>query len=213
MDTTEMLRQAVAALAVEDRTTAMRLLAQVLQADPRHEAAWLWMAHAVGDSRRARECIEHVLAINPRNEEAKQLIESFERRESLHRQVGTAQGDNLAWFCPKCRSRNMTPIRLRVRARLRCPNCGQEYECISGEAVWGQCDVDRAVWSQWFDWIIRLRQANGSVAEVAFTLHRPDFTIAVGDFLVVLMKKTWSGQEKVVQVDNKTTGNVIRPGK
>jgi len=91
MDATEMLRQAATALAVGDRATATRLLAQVLQADPRNEAAWLWMAHAIGDPRRARECVERALAINPRNEEAKQLIESFDRQESRRGQVGTAQ--------------------------------------------------------------------------------------------------------------------------
>lgn len=106
----------------------------------------------------------------------------------------------------------MTPIALRSRTTLRCPGCEKEFDCINGEVVWTQCEVDKAVWSAWYDWIVRLRQGSAGVAETGFTLHTRDFTIARGDFLVVLVGHGRLGGSRVVQVENKTTGYVIQPG-
>lgn len=82
MDVSQTLQQAIAALNEGDRGRAKQLLAQVLQADPRNESAWLWLVHAVDDPAHARECVERVLRINPGNEEARQMLETIRHRES-----------------------------------------------------------------------------------------------------------------------------------
>jgi len=204
-------------------------------------AAWLWLSACYDDAGKRKECLQSVLRVDPTNGAARRGLKHLEfieidqsqsapvsatpvKTEAKRVDLGVApvektntqrssQTEDLAWVCPDCRSRNITPVVLRTRTTIRCRRCAQEYECVNGEAIWGQCDIDRAVWSQWLDWIVRLQQADGSVVEVGFTLHTRDFTIAGGDFLVVLMEQGWGGRSKVVQIDNKTTGNHIRPGK
>lgn len=82
MNVSQTLQQAIAALNEGDRGRARQLLAQVLQADPCNESAWLWLVRAVDDPAHARECVERVLRINPGNEEARQMLETIRHRES-----------------------------------------------------------------------------------------------------------------------------------
>jgi hypothetical protein len=119
----------------------------------------------------------------------------------------------LAWICPNCSSRNLTPIALRTVAGVQCPKCSRRYECLSGEVIWGNYTIDRAVFSVWVDWILRLQQADGSFIETGFTLQTQDFTIANGDFLVVLTIPAGRDRVKVVYVENKSSGNIIMPKK
>lgn len=234
------LEQAIQAIKAGDRETGRREIAQILAEDTGSVTAWIWLSACYDDPVQRKQCLQSALQADPENEIARcglQYLESVESDravpvsstpaktstsksssktpvpEGKHTVQENQQIENLAWFCPDCRSRNLTPAVPRVRTRLQCPSCGREYDCVNGEAVWGQRDIGRAIWSQWLDWIVRLQQADGSVVEVGFALHTPHFTIAGGDFLVILIKQTWSGQTKVVQIDNKTTGNVIRPGK
>ena len=120
---------------------------------------------------------------------------------------------NLAWICPNCQSRNLTPTTLRTQIDLHCPQCSCAYGCLNGEVVWGRYTVDRAVWSMWVEWIVRLQQADGAFVETGFTLHTQDFTIANGDFLVVLSIPAGRDRVKVVYVENKSSGNIIMPKK
>lgn len=233
------IQQAIEVIKSGDIAKGRQKLMQILTVDANNATAWLWLSACYDEDGKRRECLEKALKTDPTNEVARRGLEYLKSKETSQltstaaphaetelkesrprvahaeekaKPQHNSQTENLAWICPDCNSRNITPTPLRSRTTLRCQRCAKEYECINGEAVWGQCDVDRAVWSQWLNWIVRLGQADGSVVEVGFTLRTRDFTIAGGDFLVVLMKRTWSGKGKVVQIDNKTTGYIIKPG-
>ncbi len=73
------LQRAIAAIKAGDKKTGQQLLAQVINADPQNEAAWLWMASALDDPQEKKECLQKVLQINPDNEMAKKALAAFER--------------------------------------------------------------------------------------------------------------------------------------
>ena len=55
----DVLRQAIDAIMAGDKDTGQRLLFQVLRTDPGNEKAWLWLASAVDDIERRRECLRY----------------------------------------------------------------------------------------------------------------------------------------------------------
>jgi len=67
---TDKLQQAIDALQAGDKEGAQGLLSSIIQANPRNEMAWYWMARAVDDPERKKECLGHVLAIDPDNQQA-----------------------------------------------------------------------------------------------------------------------------------------------
>ena len=73
------LQQAIAAIKAGDKKTGQQLIAQVIKADPKNEAAWLWMASTLDDPQEKKECLQKVLQINPDNEMAKKALAAFER--------------------------------------------------------------------------------------------------------------------------------------
>jgi len=70
----DLLMRAIAAIKHGDKETGKRLLAQILQADPRNEIAWLCMTQAVDDAAQRRECLGRVLSINPNNQAALRML-------------------------------------------------------------------------------------------------------------------------------------------
>ncbi len=64
------LQQAIDALQAGDKKRAQGLLSSIIQANPRNEMAWYWMARTVDDPERKKECLARVLAINPDNQQA-----------------------------------------------------------------------------------------------------------------------------------------------
>jgi hypothetical protein len=67
---TEGLQKAIELLRDGDTLAARRLLSDIVKIDPNNEQAWLWLSSAVTDESRRRECLEHVLRINPANQAA-----------------------------------------------------------------------------------------------------------------------------------------------
>lgn len=72
------LKKAVGAIRAGDKASGRRLLAQVLRLDPENELAWLWLAHAVDERSRRRQCLEKVLALNPGNATARRELQSLD---------------------------------------------------------------------------------------------------------------------------------------
>ncbi len=73
----DLLPQAIAAARAGQKEEARQLLVQVLRANPRSEAGWLWMS-AVVDTRAERvHCLKQVLAINPASEMARRGLEAL----------------------------------------------------------------------------------------------------------------------------------------
>lgn len=73
-DTHPTIQKAAALLKAGHKTRAQRILVKHLQAHVESEAGWLLLSQAVNDPARQRECLGYALAINPKNEEARQIL-------------------------------------------------------------------------------------------------------------------------------------------
>jgi len=73
---TDKLQQAVALIKSGDKKGGQNLLVDIVNTDPKNEAAWLWLASVVSQDKRAF-CLEKVLGINPNNVQAKQYLEKL----------------------------------------------------------------------------------------------------------------------------------------
>lgn len=74
MNKQELLKQADYTFQRGNRELAKKYLADLLNAYPNDESAWMLLARVVEEKERKIECYERVLKINPRNEEAKLAI-------------------------------------------------------------------------------------------------------------------------------------------
>jgi hypothetical protein len=227
------INEAIEAINSGDLPRGRKIIEELLRIDASDAQCWIWLSKCFENREDKIKCLAMALQYDPSSRFAKSKMAKLLSDDSdvdedskflseLRRRSEDAQANqssnpietqNLAWICPKCESRNMTPFQLRVSINLVCPQCREEYLCENGEVVWGEKQYEHAVWTEWFHWIVRLQQYDGSVKEVGFTLHTADFTIAIGDHLVVYIKKSKGYQIKAVQVENKTTGNIIRPGR
>lgn len=66
----EWLYEGVMALLSGDKETATELLMQVVNADSRNEAGWLWLSGAVDDPDDQEIALKNVLDLNPDSEPA-----------------------------------------------------------------------------------------------------------------------------------------------
>lgn len=93
MDEAQALQLARGAIRRGDKAAGQKLLAQVLQFNPRNETAWLWLSAIVNDQVRERECLERVIAINPLNEIAQRHLQRLnqlqQKQESRSRSSET----------------------------------------------------------------------------------------------------------------------------
>lgn len=76
------LAQGIAAARAGQRDIARQHLQQVLQTDPHHETAWLWLSGLVDTAPQKRDCLQRVLAINPHNEMARRGLEQMAQSEA-----------------------------------------------------------------------------------------------------------------------------------
>lgn len=71
----EKLKSGITAARSGNRSTARRLLEEVIAQDPNNELAWIWMASVVESTSERRICLERVLEINPRNARAREALQ------------------------------------------------------------------------------------------------------------------------------------------
>ncbi len=71
MDTKTKLAQGIEAAKSGNHTAAQELLYDVVDADPRNEAAWVWLSYVVDTIPDRKICLENVLTINPANDYAR----------------------------------------------------------------------------------------------------------------------------------------------
>lgn len=74
MSEDDLFAQAQAALSAKDRPLARQLLATLVAADPRHARAWLLLSTLAEDVDKSIECLQHVLALEPENGQARQWL-------------------------------------------------------------------------------------------------------------------------------------------
>ncbi len=74
-----LLRTAIQAAQGGNKAIARHILEQVIDQDPHNELAWIWMASVAETLDERRNCLQKVLAINPKNERAKQALARVDR--------------------------------------------------------------------------------------------------------------------------------------
>ncbi len=73
-----LLAQGILAARAGEKSTARRLLSQVIQEDPNSEAAWLWLSSVLDTPQGRAHCLRQVLALNPRNQTAQKGLAALE---------------------------------------------------------------------------------------------------------------------------------------
>ncbi|NWF70241.1 MAG: PD40 domain-containing protein [Chloroflexi bacterium] len=69
------LKAGIEAARKGDRATARRLLQEVIRAQPRTEAAWMWLASTTDNVAERRACLSKALEINPNNSRAREALD------------------------------------------------------------------------------------------------------------------------------------------
>jgi tetratricopeptide (TPR) repeat protein len=82
MSSTESLQQAICAARAGRKEEARHLLLEIVEADPRNEMAWMWLAGLVDSLEDQMIACENALAINPANEKAQAYLAELQRRKS-----------------------------------------------------------------------------------------------------------------------------------
>ena len=76
-DSNPLYAQASQAAASGDKVTARSLLDELIFEQPDNEQAWLLLADMVEDLNEVYDCLQHVLAIDPHNQAARQKLEEL----------------------------------------------------------------------------------------------------------------------------------------
>jgi twitching motility two-component system response regulator PilG len=129
--------EAIAAAKLGQLALARRLLNDIVAREPKNERAWLWVAGLAEDKAAAQEALNHVLDINPRNQQAINALALSRLQESAVRNQlrpappprgqepampslpahGQPTAPQLtSWSCPLCSSAAVFPMR-------KCPSC------------------------------------------------------------------------------------------
>jgi len=79
-DSNPLYAQASQAAASGDKVAARSLLDELIFEQPDNEQAWLLLADMVEDLNEVYDCLQHVLAINPQNQAARQKLDALLKR-------------------------------------------------------------------------------------------------------------------------------------
>ena len=72
---------------------ARRIFVELLEQQPQHELAWLWLGRILPDKGQRHYCLERVLKINPRNQEAREALRVLNLNSEPHKpQAHAAKG-------------------------------------------------------------------------------------------------------------------------
>jgi tetratricopeptide (TPR) repeat protein len=93
--TSSLFNDAIAAARAGQRDTARDLLLELVQADPQHEMAWLWLADLVDNPDDKIIALENALEINPKRPKVRerlgQLLDEREEKQTMPRATGPYQ--------------------------------------------------------------------------------------------------------------------------
>jgi len=79
-DNPSLFARASEAVTRGDKLTARKLLDELVFNEPGNEQAWLLLAQLVDDQNEECDCLQHVLALNPKNTAAQQKYDDLLRR-------------------------------------------------------------------------------------------------------------------------------------
>jgi tetratricopeptide (TPR) repeat protein len=90
MNVDELLEKGIEAIQSGNLQDGSGLLAQVVQADPNREQAWLWLGRARSELKEKEFCFNRVLSLNPGNPEARFELERLKKSGSKSVSEGSA---------------------------------------------------------------------------------------------------------------------------
>jgi len=93
MTAEELLHKGKTAATSGQKDLAREYLGRVVQMQPQHEEAWLWLSGVAGNLPMMKGCLERVLAINPHNTQAREGMNWVRGREA---QMAAAQAQAVA---------------------------------------------------------------------------------------------------------------------
>ncbi len=79
-DRQTLFTRASEALTRKDKPTARKLLDELIFFEPDNEEAWLLLSKVVDHLNEVSDCLQHVLALNPHNQAARQKYDELLRR-------------------------------------------------------------------------------------------------------------------------------------
>jgi hypothetical protein len=110
-----LLDQAIEAINSGNKQSGRWLLTDLLNDDPYHEEAWLWLALVVDTREERIQCLEQVLAINPYNEDAR-------------RELAMLLPNEVTWYRkPQTFVETEAPPEEETARRL-CPHCSEPVD-------------------------------------------------------------------------------------
>lgn len=118
-DTNETLQKGIRAARRGHNEPARRLLAQVTQADPQNETAWLWLSRVTEEPQQRAQALQQVLALNPQNRWAAEQLEALQTA-SEPAPAPTAEEATTA-EAPGLPQQQFGELKLEM---ISCPNCG-----------------------------------------------------------------------------------------
>jgi hypothetical protein len=89
LSVTQLVERGVHAIRAGRRDLARSVLSHAVSLDEMHEVGWLWLSAVVEDEKKI-ECLEKVLAINPRNERARAGLTALRKKLGLTERAPTA---------------------------------------------------------------------------------------------------------------------------
>jgi len=76
-DSQTLFARATAAVGRKDKPSARKLLDELIFFEPENEEAWLLLSKVVDDLNEVSDCLQHVLALNPNNQAARQKYDDL----------------------------------------------------------------------------------------------------------------------------------------
>jgi predicted RNA-binding Zn-ribbon protein involved in translation (DUF1610 family) len=137
----DLIQQAISTIRAGDRTNGQRILAQVLDKNPKNEAAWLWLSVCVNSTDQKIHCLKKAIEINPSNQNAIQALADLEKQTNLTPtldEIRKTSHQNIASISDKSPINNQIPeafplynsnhIRQNDFITLTCPSCGGKLQ-------------------------------------------------------------------------------------
>ncbi len=122
-----LLNDGIAAAKSGNDAIARELLSRVVERDPRHVPAWLWLASVVESEGELRTCLENILALDPGNETARARLAMLESMQAPARVEAPPPAPFVVDdFAPETYP-DEPPSALARAGGMGCPYCGQEF--------------------------------------------------------------------------------------
>ena len=131
------LQKAITAIRAGDKEAGRSLLAEIIKSDPKNEMAWLWMSGAVEYDDSRRQCLEHVLTINPHNQAAINGLAKLQQEQPSQPIVPSATPETSHSTVESAAIPKSTPVDFWMGFSLTKFLGADDYRPIIGAAIGG----------------------------------------------------------------------------